>query len=723
MATDVDADAGSTAPEGAIEGADVDGDADAVAGPEARRGVPSGVVPHRVHRLRDLSPRGRAVAAGLGACLLLAQVVAVVQFAPDWMPGADVALMTIRAYDALTSRLPLVGQPSTSGFYGGMQRHAFHPGPMQFYMAAPFVRLLGGTAGMLVVSLFVIGSSVLVAVWALFRQLEAYAGVVAAVVVSLVMFTTGSSTLFNPISSNISGYPLLCGAVLVYCLLCGDDRLLPLAVVVLSFAGQAHLAVGVSVGVLAALGVVGLALTWWRAGIRHDAAVRRHALRWGGGSLGLGLALWSTVIYQQLTGNPGNITALVRFTSDGGRSQLGYGSALRQLGHTLGLPPILGRWQFSGVDLIEPVPLMTWVSAGVVLAVLAAAWFRWRRTSPRRAYLVVMVPPLMLSGLVTGSSVPDSIEQVRRSFYHWAWPLTLFALMALVLLATELARAFAARRGERGAPLRVPPSLPAVGVVLAMVVMVVPALVGPSVDRPTNSLLTAGSSYPRDVWMSLVDQAIDADIGDIDGKLVVVHEGGLMFDGTYEAVTLALMERGYDMAFPGWARDFVAEEHLARPGEVGAVLLLVTEATDGPPPGLPEAREIARTPTMSGVDLDAYRQVVEAVEAADPDAIVPGPEFEALLAGSTPDERRLIEAQARELFRTPASSFLQPDVVDFYLEYPTSDPELNAATLRRLADSLDRAEPPHPDAVAFSIRLVQGADADRLLGFSDAQAG
>lgn len=720
MATDLDVDAEAGTPTAAAD--EVVDVADVGPGPDvAPATAPAGRLP--IHRLRDLTPRGRAVAAGFGLCLVLAHVVAVIQFAPDWMPGADVALMTIRSFDSLTSRVPLVGQPSTSGLYGGMQRHAFHPGPMQFYMAAPFVRLLGGTAGMLVISVFVTASSVLVTVWALFRQLGAYAAVVAAVVMSLVMFTTGSSTLFNPISSNISGYPLLCGAVLVYCLLCGDDRLLPLAVVVLSFAGQAHLAVGPSVGFLGVVAVVGLALTWWRAGIRRDAAVRRHALRWGGGSLGLGLVLWSPVIVQEFRGEPGNITVLVRFTSDGDRSQLGYGSALRQLGHALGLPPILGRWQFSGIDLIEPVPLMTWVSAVAVLAALAVAWARWRRTRPRQAHLVAMVPVLMPSGLVTGSSVPDSIEQVRRSFYHWVWPLTLFAVMALVLLATELARALAARRAQGGTPLQVPRSLPGVGVALAMAVMVVPTLVSPSMDRSTNTLLAAGSAYPRDTWTSLIDQVIDADIGDIDGKLVVVRKGPMLFDGTYEAVTLGLMERGYDMAFAPNARDYVADEHLARPGEVGAVLLLVIEGAAGPPAGLPEAPEVARTPTTPGVDLEAYEQVVEAAEAADPDAIVPGPEFEAVLESLPPEERRLVEVQVRELFRTPASSFLQPDVVDFFLDHPTADPELSAAALSRLADSLAGAGAPDPEAIAFSIRLVRGADADRSLGFSGAPTG
>src|ERR687888_530085 len=76
------------------------------------------------------------------------------------------------------------------------------------------------------------------------RQLGPPAGVIAAIVLSGILFTTGMSSLIDPVSSRVAGYPLLCGAVLLWCVLCGDVRLLPLTAAVVSFAAQQHLSVG-----------------------------------------------------------------------------------------------------------------------------------------------------------------------------------------------------------------------------------------------------------------------------------------------------------------------------------------------------------------------------------------------------------------------------------------------------------------------------------------------
>jgi hypothetical protein len=678
-----------------------------------------------VHRLRDLSAEGKVVAALLGLGLVLAQVVSLVHFGPDWAPGGDVALMGVRSRDALTELLPLLGQPSTSGLYGGFERHAFHPGPMQFYMTAPVMRVLGANAGMMIVAILITASSALVAAWAIFRQLGAYAGVVGAVVISLVMFTTGSSSLLNPISSNISGYPLLCGAVLVWCLVCGDDRLLPLAVGYLSFAGQAHLSVGPAVGVLVIVGLVAVAVTWWRAGIRRDPAVRRHALRWGGGSALLGLLLWLPVIYQQFHGDPGNVTALMEFTSDNQRPALGLDAAIRQLGHVLGLPPLLGQTQLVGFDLIEPVGFGTWLTAGLVLAVLAVAGFRWRKQAPRRSALVLMVGVLVVCGLVNGSNVPDSVERARLSFYHWAWPLTILVVVGLALVVADVARQVAGRRHWFAGGIPRPLGAGLVGV--ALVAMVVPTLVNPSLDRITNNLSRTGTLYPRSVYNSLVGQALDAGVGDVDGEVVVVGTGGPIFDGTVEGLSLQLMEHGVDVAFPLYARDFVANEHLIEKEDLGAVLVVVTEGVDGPPPGLP-GEEIGRVPVAKGFDREAYDEVVAAAETVDdPDDLQPGAEFQAFYDGLDDNQRRIFDIQVRKVFEDPGRWFFNQDIVDFFIDYPMENPEIDPAALQRLSDSFPPGFEGGPPAMDLSLRLVTGDDAERVLHFGDtrstAQAG
>src|SRR5688500_2542224 len=157
-----------------------------------------------VHRLRDLDRRGRWVAVAFAIALALAPAVAFLRYLPDWVPAGDPAYMGLRALDVGGGRTPLVGQPSTSAEYvdGAMVHHL---GPTHFYLMAPFVRLLGVAVGMLLVSVLLTGGAVLVAAWGVFRQLGPRGGAVAAVVLTGITFTTGASSLVNPVSSSISG--------------------------------------------------------------------------------------------------------------------------------------------------------------------------------------------------------------------------------------------------------------------------------------------------------------------------------------------------------------------------------------------------------------------------------------------------------------------------------------------------------------------------------------
>ncbi len=491
--------------------------------------------------------------------------------------------------------------------------------------------------------------------------------------------------------------------------MCGDDRLLPLAVVYLSFAGQAHLSVGPTVGILVVVGVAAVAWSWWRAGIRRDPAVRRHALRWGGGSVLLGLLLWAPPIIQQFRGDPGNVTALMKFTADDQRPALGYGMAVRQVAHTLGLPPLLGRPRLIGLDMIAEVGWGTWLTAGLVLAVLAVAGHRWKRTHPRRARLVIMVGVLVVCGLLTGASVPNSVERSRLTFYHWAWPLTIFAVLGLALVAADLAKLLAERRASGAAPRRLMPAL--VGV--SLVVIVVPTLLNPTFDRYGNDLDRTGTLYPKSVYDTLADGIVAAGVDDIDGEVVVVGEGGPFYDGTTEGLSLQLSERGIDVAYSLFLRDFVADEHLVQADDLGAVLILVTESINGPVV-TPRGEEIARVSVSDEFDRDAYDEIVAAVEATDPDDFEPA-ELARLLDNASANERLLFEEQLRRAFEEPRRWFLQRDLARFFIEFPPVNPRLDPDVLRRLADSFPESYTSGPAITDLSVRLLTGDDARRYL--------
>src|SRR5687768_13474277 len=160
-----------------------------------------------VHRLSDLDRRGRLLAGVFALALALAPLLALAWAAPEWTPANDPALMALRTLDVGSSRTPLTGQPSTSANYTSAREVVNHPGPVHFYVMAPVVRVLGVALGMITVSVVITGGCVLLAAWAIYRQLGPPGGIVGAVALGAITFTTGASSLVNPVSSNIARYP------------------------------------------------------------------------------------------------------------------------------------------------------------------------------------------------------------------------------------------------------------------------------------------------------------------------------------------------------------------------------------------------------------------------------------------------------------------------------------------------------------------------------------
>ena len=187
-------------------------------------------------------------------------------------------MIELRARDVFTSRAPLVGQPSTSGHYGQDDRNAAHPGPIEFYLLAPAERLLGGGVGMLSTTAVLNGFCVLVAAWGVFRQLGRWAGLAAAAALAAVMWTTGARVMVDPLSSSIGRFPLLCSVVLLWCLMCGDVRLLALTCAVVSFTAQQHLSVVPTIAFVSVVGGVGLGMALVRGGVFKNRVRRQEAI-------------------------------------------------------------------------------------------------------------------------------------------------------------------------------------------------------------------------------------------------------------------------------------------------------------------------------------------------------------------------------------------------------------------------------------------------------------
>ncbi|HEY8527464.1 MAG TPA: hypothetical protein VIL48_21045 [Acidimicrobiales bacterium] len=657
---------------------------------------------HRVHRLRDLGRRGRLWAAVFAAVLLLAPALAFAWAAPDWAPANDPALMALRALDVGTSHTPLTGQPSTSAHYVGADQHVDHPGPLHFYLMAGPVRLLGTAIGMLVVSVAITGGCVLLAAWAIFRQLGCTAGVLAAVILGAITFTTGAASLVNPVSSNIAGYPLLCSMVLLWCLVCGDVRLLPLAAAVVTFTAQQHLSVLPALGAATVLALAVGAVAWGRARW-HDREARRDLGRWVALAAAVALVLWAPVLVEQFSPDGGNLSRMAEFARSSDRPTVGLGSAVYQVTNVLGLPPLLGQTQLQGGWLLDRPSALTWASAAVVVALLALLGARWRRAEPRRLLLVVMAAILALGGLVNGSAVPESLEKFRLPLYHWAWPLTLCVVLALGLGLADAAR----RLPALGPALARPGVRPALAGV-AVLAIVVPAAVNPSLDRISNTMTAAYSPVPRPLVERAADQVMDHR-AELDGEVVVLNRG-IDFDGTAEGLGVMLTERGLDIRFTSLFRHYVNDERLVDPDAVDAGLMVVVD--DGSNAVAPVGELIADVPVVEGFDSAAFDALLRQVEGSDrvrfgPEAagalpdLPPGvvadieagvspAEMEELMVSASPEEVDDLEMALLlgSLRLAPAARLVDTDVLDFLIEHPLAEPRLDRDLLRRVRAGL-----------------------------------
>ncbi len=412
-------------------------DADAPAAPDVDA-PDDGRHPQRPgrHRLRDLDRRGALAAGALALLLLLVPALAAVANHGRWVPQGDDALIELRARDVGTSRMPLVGQPSTSGSYGEKAANVAHPGPIEFIALAPSVRLFGPTTGFFVVTAAITGACLLVVSWVLFRQAGPRAGCLGAALGALACFTAGAGGVVEPISSNAGRFPLLAAAVLAWALLCGDLKLAPLAAAVWSYAAEQHLSILPASAVVAGIAVVGAAWWIWR---RDPQLSRRAQAAWVAAAGAVGVVLWWPVWWQQLTGHPGNISALASYSGDSTRQDLGARSAVGQVARVLGPRPFLGRSGVVGWDLVAHVPFGLALAGIVVVLGVVAAGTWWARDDHRLVAAGLVLGALVVAGLATGTNIPDSPEQGRLAFYHWAFALSFFEVVVLVWLAARLA--------------------------------------------------------------------------------------------------------------------------------------------------------------------------------------------------------------------------------------------------------------------------------------------
>jgi hypothetical protein len=314
-----------------------------------------------------------------------------------------------------------------------------------------------------------------------------------------------------------------------------------------------------------------------------------------------------------------------------------------------------------------------------VVALTVVLGMRWgRRRDARWASLVAMAGTVTAAGLVNGASVPAGLEQGRLTFYHWAFVLSFFVALVLGLALADAARGFVGARPQL--TLAAGPVAASVVVVLAAL----PGLVGPHLDRWTNTPTAAYSPLDHAAIATLAD-AVEARRGEMGGHVLLVSRHEPVFAGIAAALSFELAQRGIDLKHKLTDRYFVHGDRLVERDLLDGGLVLVV---DGVRPGAtPPGDLVAEVAVDTDVDLTPYRSLVSAAEHAGEVRL--GPEAERALDDLPVAQQAVVRAELAELADDAGAALQHPSLLDFLhhhpVEVPAFDPDDVEATLDMLA--------------------------------------
>ncbi|HEU5148875.1 MAG TPA: hypothetical protein VFU19_00170 [Iamia sp.] len=484
----------------------------------------------------------RRVDLGLAAAVAAPALVAVVAaVAHGWAPVGDQAGELARIADVGTARTPLVGPYSRGGWS--------HPGPLLFWVCAPGWRLRGTAGVMATVGLVHAGSAAAAVVLARRLAGTALAAPLAAalLLVQRAMGPSGLVDLWNPYVGTLA---LVAGLVAVAAAASAVDRALPVAVLALSWAVQAH------VGPVPTAGAAVL------AGAALVVAARRVPdRRWLAGAVILAALAWSGPLVDQATHDPGNLRALAAGLGDPAAPRPDTATALGHAADHLGVVP---AWVRGGGDLTRRRPAWT---LGVLPAALALAGRAAHRRGDRGLQAASVVAGAAVVAAVAAATRVDLV--VASYLYRWTWAVGAVGWAVVVAgPARWLTRGLGPRAG--------------VAVVVAGAVAVSAAGLADGERRVPTPVPSAAAA-------DLLDQL--ADLPRAGRYLVVVHgdDWGTVATG----VGVGLAVAGHDVAFPASFRPQMGDHRVVEGTDGRQLLVVLVTPTFAARPPRPGARRIA----------------------------------------------------------------------------------------------------------------------------------
>ena len=345
-----------------------------------------------------------------------------------WTPVFDDGIIAARSFDVLTVHSPLVGTfsdasvPSVGGVYT--------PGPLLYWLLALPAHFLGDWAIPLTMGL-VNAAAVLGAV-ILGRRRGGTGLMLVTALATVLMCRSLPQAMLHEIDNSRAGVMVFMLLLFVsWSVACGEYRLLPLMVILASFAVQVHFSLAPAALMAFVLGAAGLV---WP---RKEEGAQRRALApvpgaWLLGAAIVGLLCWSGPLLDQLMHSPGNLRRIVQ-TALAHKATAGVRVGWHVLVSTLGVWPRWLRAYAPGAEIREflaPGGLAV-VTALIILAGLVLAGvlgFRRRRRDLVAGSTLAL--GLSATVVVVAASLPVSLT-LRDYAMRWSSPVGMFAWTVL----------------------------------------------------------------------------------------------------------------------------------------------------------------------------------------------------------------------------------------------------------------------------------------------------
>ena len=353
---------------------------------------------------------GRRIASiriGALTLLLLFGVLALIGVAamgPPKVPEGDMAVL--ESYSIRAARGELLVGPYSRYFWN-------HPGPLYFYLLAPFHALAGYRsealwAGALTINLAALG----VVFWVAVRKGGSLLGVSIAALSGFFLWRI-SAMLTSPWNPHVLVLPMMALAIVSAAMSVGSLALLPAVALLATFVGQTH--VGLVPVALAIAGAATLAAIVFEN--RAHSVDRRRVLRIANATAWLLLILWMLPLAEELDTAKGNLSRLWEFFFVEERTGQEISTAFMTWSEMIS--GVLSPWLRLGWGGELKVSGRVWLRYAAVLQLVALAGIAVYNGRKGERFSAALAGLLFLAWLVAGWSVTRIEDAIMDHAVFW----------------------------------------------------------------------------------------------------------------------------------------------------------------------------------------------------------------------------------------------------------------------------------------------------------------